>query len=86
MPRLKCLGFFLTLRQAISHGGRADTVRESAPEFDSRRKKKKKKKKKNLPHRGLEPASVLHLAFQSDAVPTELSASWGGLVMLRSRR
>ena len=25
-----------------------------------------------LPHRGLEPASVLRLAFQSDAVPTEL--------------
>ena len=26
-----------------------------------------------MPHRGLEPASVLRLAFQSDALPTELS-------------
>ena len=25
-----------------------------------------------MPHWGLEPASVLRLAFQSDAVPTEL--------------
>ena len=29
--------------------------------------------KNSLPHRGLEPASVLRLAFQSDALPTELS-------------
>ena len=29
--------------------------------------------KNPLPHLGLEPASVLHLAFRSDAVPTELS-------------
>ena len=27
---------------------------------------------KSLPHRGLEPTSVLHLAFRSDAIPTEL--------------
>ena len=27
---------------------------------------------KSLPHRGLEPASVLRLVFQSDALPTEL--------------
>jgi len=26
-----------------------------------------------LPHQGLEPMSVLHLAFQSDVLPTELS-------------
>ena len=29
--------------------------------------------KNHLPHRGLEPSSVLRLAFQSDALPTELS-------------
>ena len=29
--------------------------------------------KNPLPHRGLEPASVLHLAFQSDNLPTEIS-------------
>ena len=28
-----------------------------------------------MPHRGLEPASVLRLAFQSDALPAELSPS-----------
>ena len=27
---------------------------------------------KSLPHQGLEPTSVLHLAFRSDAIPTEL--------------
>ena len=29
--------------------------------------------KNPLPHLGFEPASVLRLAFQSDALPTELS-------------
>ena len=42
-----------------------DTVKESAPEVDSGRKKTCR----NL---GLEPASVLRLAFQSDALPAEL--------------
>ena len=42
-----------------------DTVRESAQEADSGGKIP-------LPYLGLEPASVLRLAFQSDALPTEL--------------
>ena len=33
--------------------------------------------KNPLPHRGLEPAPVLRLTFQSDAVPTELSRPLG---------
>ena len=49
---------------ATAHGGCTDTVRESALEVDW--------EKNPLPHRGLEPASVLRLAFQSDAVPAEL--------------
>ena len=49
---------------AIAHGGCTETVRESALEVDSGRKK-------FLPHRGLEPASVLRLVFQSDALPTK---------------
>ena len=57
------------LMQAIAHRGCTDTVRESALEADSG--KKRKKKKKTLPHRGLEPASVFGLAFQSDCLPTE---------------
>ena len=50
--------------------GVAAIVRESALEVDSGRKKKRKK---NLPLRGLEPTSVLRLAFQFDALSTELS-------------
>ena len=46
--------------------GGADTVTEPALEVDSGREKNP------LPHRGLEPASVLRLVFQSDALPTEL--------------
>ena len=34
---------------------------------------RKKKKKNPLPHRGLEPVSVLRQAFQSNALPAELS-------------
>ena len=49
-------------------GGYTDTVRECALEADS----EKKKEKNPLPHRGLEPASVLCLAFHWDALPTEL--------------
>ena len=51
---------------ATAHGGCRDTVRESALEVDwgenvnemKEKKKKKKEKEKNVPHRGLEPASV----------------------------
>ena len=53
------------LMYAIVHGGCTDTVRESALEVDW--------EKNPLPHLGFEPASVLRLAFQSDALPTELS-------------
>ena len=53
---------FLTCTQmlmhAIAHGGCTDTVRESALKVDTG--------KKSLAARGLEPASVLRLAFQSD--------------------
>ena len=49
----------------IAHEGGTDTVRESALQVDSRRKI-------SCRSRGLEPASVLRLAFQSDALPTEL--------------
>ena len=45
--------------------GCTDTIRVSALEMDSGREK-------NLLQQGLEPASVLHLAIQSDALPTEL--------------
>ena len=48
-------------------GGGADTITEPALEVDSGRKNP-------LPNRGLEPASVLRLVFQSDALPTELSS------------
>ena len=47
--------------RAIAHGDCTDAVRESALEVDSGIKK-------TLPHRGLEPASVLRLALQSDAL------------------
>ena len=65
---------FLTCAQmlmhAIAHWDRTDTVRESALEIDSGREKTKQK---NLPLRGVEPASVLCLAFQSDVLSAELS-------------
>ena len=52
------------LMPAIAHGGCTDTVKESALEVDCGRNP--------LPHRGFEPASVLNLAFQSDALPAEV--------------
>ena len=58
---LKCMQISM---HAIVHGGCTDTVRESALEVDW--------EKNSLPHRGLEPTSVLRLAFQSDVLPTEL--------------
>ena len=54
---------------AIALGDCTDTVRESALKTASG---KKKRKNNPLQHLGLEPASVLRLAFQSDAVPTKL--------------
>ena len=36
-------------------------------------------KKSPLPHQGLEPTSLLHLAFRSAALPTELSLRCSGL-------
>ena len=65
----QCLGFLTytqMLMHAIAHGGCTDTVRGSALKVDSGRKNP-------LPYRGSEPASVLRLACQSDALPTELS-------------
>ena len=62
---------FLTYAQIVfmrlHTGDCADTVRESARKVVSGREKNP------LLHRGFEPASVLRLAFQSDAPPTELS-------------
>ena len=57
------------LMHAIAHGGYTETVKESAlggadSEIETER---------TLPHRGLEPVSVLRLVFLSDALPAELS-------------
>ena len=63
-----CLAFLTcaeTLRDATAHGGCTDTVRVCT--------ESRLWEKKFLPRQGLEPASVLRLAFQSDAVSTELS-------------
>ena len=48
------------------HGGCTDTVRKSPLKVDW--------EKNCLPYTGLEPLSVLCLAFQSDALPTKLSS------------
>ena len=52
------------LVHAIVHESCTDTVREAALEVGW--------EKNPLLHQGLEPASVLQLAFQSDALPAEL--------------
>ena len=59
-------GIFNVRTDVDAHGSCTDTVRESALEVDCG-------KTNPLPHHGLEPASVLRRAFQSDALPTELS-------------
>ena len=56
---------------AIAHWGCTDTVREPALKVDTRRKKNTHTKTCRT-REGLEPVSVLSLAFQSDALPTEL--------------
>ena len=53
------------LMHVIAHGGCTDTIRESALEDDW--------EKNPLLNWGLEPRSLLRLAFQMDALPTELS-------------
>ena len=66
----QCMGFFTCaqlLRHVISHGGCTDTVRVCTGS--------RLWQKNPLPHQGLEPASVLRLAFQSDTLPTELCHS-----------
>ena len=63
-----CLGFSpctQMLMHAIAHGGCTDTVRESALTVDW--------EKNPFLLQGLERVSVLCLAFQSDALPAELS-------------
>ena len=57
--------------RVIAHRGCTDIIRESALEVNWGRKKKK-----TLLRWGLEPASVLHLAFQSHAQRTELFHPW----------
>ena len=62
-----CLGFLTCeqmLMHVIVHGGCTDTVRESALEADW--------EKNPLLHWGLKPASVSHLSFQLDTLPSEL--------------
>ena len=62
----QCSGLFTCaqmLMHAIAHGGRTNTVRESALKVDSGRQ---------IPG-GLEPVSVLLLAYHTDALPTEPS-------------
>ena len=49
--------------RATAPGGSTDTVKESAQDVDYGQKNP-------LPHRGLEFASALRLAFKSDALPT----------------
>ena len=78
----QCLGFSMCsqmLMHVIAHrGGCSDTVRESASTESWLREKK------SLAALGLKPASVLRLAFQSDAlpvpVPTPLSQPLGNVV------
>ena len=68
----QCLGFLTCtqmLMHAVAHGGCTDTVRESALKADSGRKSLV------VSYRGIEPASVLRLAFWSDALPAELFSS-----------
>ena len=55
---------------AIAHWGCTDTVREPALKVDASRKKTHTKTCRT--REGLEPVSVLSLAFQSDALPIEL--------------
>ena len=55
------------LMHAIAHGGYTEIVKESVlGGADS-------ETERTLPHRGLEPVSVLRLVFLSDALPVELS-------------
>ena len=64
----QCLAFLTCahmLRHVIAHRGCSDTVRQSALEVDW--------EKNPLSHQGLEPKSVLCLAFQSDTLPVEPS-------------
>ena len=63
----QCLGFLTCaqmLMHATSHGGYTDTVRQYALEVDW--------EKSPLPHLGHERETVLRLAFQWDALTTEL--------------
>ena len=53
--------------RATAHVDCTDTIRERVCTESFLREKNP------VPHRGLEPASVLRLAFQLDALPTELS-------------
>ena len=62
---------------AIAHAGCTDTVRESALKGDTGRIENP------LLHRALEPASVLRLAFQSDAL-YQLSYHRHGFVVVVS--
>lgn len=67
----QCLGFLscarlLMLMHAIAQGVCTNTVKESALQVGCGRKNP-------LLHLGIEPSSVLPLAFQSNALPTEPS-------------
>jgi len=79
-------GLFLSFGQillyATADGGRTDTVRESTllnnnsnnnnNNINSNNNSKNRRSENHLPYRGIEPASVLRLAYWSDTVPSEI--------------
>ena len=68
LPVFGVLTYAQMLMHAFADGGCTDSVRGPALEVDSERERERE----SWTYRGLEPASVLRLVFQSDAVPTEL--------------
>ena len=65
VPVLGIIAVCVTSMHAIAHGGCTDTaVRESALKVDWETNR--------LPHQGIEPVSVLRLAFRSYALLTQL--------------
>jgi len=61
----------------ISHGGCTDTTRKSALEANPQRERERESERESERERESfctgDPASILHLAFELGALPTELS-------------